>query len=68
MIGAQLCQIGIFAAVKCAAPGGIWPPDAARGLAHERCARSTAAAAMPAQTDDQHRCATGIMVWAWICS
>ena len=42
---------------------------AARRLADEQLrARSTAAAAMPAQTDDQHRCATGVMVCAWILS
>ena len=28
------------------------------------CARSTAAAAMPAHADDQLRCATGVIVWA----
>ena len=54
----------ILAAVKCAAPGGIWPPAPRAALRMNSCARSTAAAAIPAQTDDQHRCATGVMVCA----
>ena len=54
----------ILAAVKCAAPGGIWPPAPRAALRMNVWARSTAAAAMPAQTDAQHRCATGVIVWA----
>ena len=37
-------------------------------LRTKACARVTAAAAMPAQAEDQHRCANGVMVWAWILS
>ena len=44
-------------------------PSAARAALRTKArARSTAAAAMPVQTPLQARCATGIMVRAWIFS
>src|SRR6266702_5239241 len=58
----------ILALVKCAAPGGILPPDPRAALRMKSCARSTAAAAIPAHTDDQHKWATGVIVCAWILS
>src|SRR6266851_10361798 len=39
----------ILAAVKCAAPGGIWPPAPRAALRMNICARSTAAAVERAQ-------------------
>src|SRR6202012_3652249 len=53
----------ILAWVKCAAAGGICPPDARAALRTKSRARSTAPAAIPAPTDDQHRWATGVIVW-----
>ena len=44
------------------------PPEPRAALRMKSCARSTAAAAIPAQTDDQHRWATGVIVCAWILS
>ena len=55
-------------AVRCAAPGGSWPLALRAALRMKAWARSTAPAAMPAQAELQHRCATGIMVCAWIFS
>src|SRR5258708_36774843 len=59
MMARSLASV-ILAAVKCAAPGGILPPDPRAALRMKSCARSTAAAAIPAQTDHQHRSATGV--------
>jgi len=52
MIMARSFASDILAAVKWAAPGGIWPPAPRAALRMKSCARSTAAAAMPAQTED----------------
>ena len=53
------------ACVKWTAPGGREPPDCMATRMNWRV-RSTAAEAMPAQALDHRRCATGIIVWAWI--
>jgi Cft2 family RNA processing exonuclease len=54
--------------IMLAAAGGSVPPDRCAALRTKLRARLTAAAAIPAQAELQNRCATGIMVWAWILS
>ena len=61
----SVCNVAL-ARVKCAAPGGSTPSARCLALRTKPRARSTEAAAIPAHALLHIRCATGIMVRAWI--
>ena len=49
-------------------PSGSWPAVVRTVVRRQSRERSTAAAAIPAQTPAHSRCATGVMVWVWMAA